>query len=164
MGFWFSLIAMIGLCVGTWKIANRIFDQYNPEEETKEVLYTTELHQRIERIAKIDQELQIVTDMLINVDMGQTQNFNNKMTVSWEWELKDKSTRKECTQFPAWSGAVTQEKLRELASARRNELFALLSKEIAELPIRYGKNVEETTMYFESNIKPNVDNTLTNHR
>lgn len=155
MGFVISLLALALLGFGIWKIANMIFDKNNPEEEPKEFLYTAELHRHIERIARMDQEIQTVTDMLINLDMGQAENYLNRMTVSWDWGGKNKAS----AEFAAWDGTATQEKLRELARVRKDELVSLLQKEIEALPIRYKQNVDKTITLPDINIVTNVDKT-----
>ena len=104
-----------------------------PEEEEPEFTYTNNLHEHITSLAETDAEIQLITDMLINLNTADCPvegDALRSMEVCWDWGGKlDQNA-----SIPVGKGTATAEAMRNLAEIRRDELIRKLYREMAALP------------------------------
>ena len=112
--------------IAAWKLTR-------PEEEEPEIEYSYALHQKIERIAEIDREIQLIYDMLTNLSTADHPTEGDclrSMEVYWDWGGK----LGQQAPFPVAKGTATADAMRNLAEVRREELIHKLTLEIRSLP------------------------------
>lgn len=104
-----------------------------PKEEEPEFTYTNNLHEHITSLAETDAEIQLITDMLINLNTADCPvegDALRSMEVCWDWGGKlDQNA-----SIPVGKGTATAEAMRNLAEIRRDELIRKLYREMAALP------------------------------
>lgn len=112
-----------------------------PEEEPEptEILYTFRLHQFIMMVSHLDYQLQMIDDLICNIKNGCDEDVLHTVSVNWKWFGDDDSKQ---IEFPCYM--YSKDYLLKLCYARKRELLNHLSYEINNLPIRYGKNMDDT--------------------
>lgn len=103
------------------------------EEEEPLIQYSYSLHELITRLHETDAQIQLVTEMIINIDTADSLSQGDavrSMDIYWDWcgELEQN------TGIPIVKGTPTTEAMRHLAEVRREELLRRLTFQIAALP------------------------------
>lgn len=106
---------------------------------SQEIKYDEELHQRIQRIRYLDEQLQAVEELLTDIDLSSNDLLKN-FSVEWlgavgtSWKVDMKADGQ----------SLVTGQLRKLAEERRAELLTSLSDELAELTKHQRKIVDKT--------------------
>lgn len=109
------------------------------EQESRSVLYTYDLHQSIQRLAAIDNEIQAIDDLIQNITYGCDDDVLHSIAVSWKWHSEQAPRN---IQFPCYM--ESKNALLQLAYSRRRELLAHLSAEFQNMPVRHRQNEDKT--------------------
>lgn len=109
------------------------------EPESRCVLYTYDLHQSIQRLAAIDNEIRAVDDLIQNITYGCDDDVLHSIVVSWKWHSEQNPRN---IQFPCYM--ESKNALLQLAYSRRRELLTHLSAEFQNMPVRHRQNEDRT--------------------
>ena len=112
---------------GIWVLA------HPKQEEKPELEYSYSLHRRIQKIAQIDEEIQLIIDMKVNLNTADHPiegDALRSMEIMWDWGGK----LSQQTSMPIAKGTATADAMCVVAEVRKEELIRQLSSELRQLP------------------------------